>query len=397
MRHLSIALLICLTVPTTALAQDSAPPPPAEPITPTPSLEVDARPPKPFPPPQPKSPRADTISILFTSDIYGRFAWPGCNLGERPIKGRADISHLITAVKERKKALQAAGEPEPVLISAGSVIRPDVMGNHLFSGGSANAGVAVDLLKDVGFDGVSVGSYDFGSHPDNLRRYLELMAGAKVPLLAANVTCEEADDFRCKHLGVQKERYLLLERGGLKVAVYSLVREDMASRILERSRGTMAAADPLETARALNKKLRVELKADLVVLIANLNTEGDAPMPVIKFLRKLGKDAPDLVIADTLYDRDNEDFIGQIRPHKLPPIVGTGRFGQHLGRAAIRYKREGGKVVVSGVDVTVEEAAVQTPDKAAALKVGEIMKELCNTVSVPTLVATGTRTSPAAS
>ena len=406
MRHLALIALICLlSVP----ARAEYPPPPDPDTAPAPAPDPDPDPaPAPAPAPgvddpkpEARSPKPsaapatdatalsgpDAVSILFTTDIYGRYAWPGCD--KRPVPNRADMSHFITAVREAKRQIKADGEPEPVLLSAGSTIRPDVMGNHIFGGGAAWASAAVGLLAEAGFDAMAVGSYDFGAHPDNLKRYMELMRKSKIPLLAANLTCEQEEgdppDFRCKGLGaLDGKRYQLLERGGLKIGIYSVVREDLTSRILDRSRGSLEAADPLETARKLNKTLRQQLKADIVVLLANLNNEGDAPMPVIDFLRKLGPDAPDLVITDTLYDRRNEDYIGTIRSATLPPIVGTDRFAQNLGRARIHYARgPEGRVKVKGVEVTLRPAARSKPDKQAALKVADMMSELCRAISAP--------------
>jgi len=369
MRHILVAIILCVATP--ALGQDSP-----EPVAPEPSTPTVVEPPKPEPP------KPDAISILFTSDIYGRYAWPGCD--SRPIKGRAGLANLVSAVQEQKDARSALGEPEPVVVAGGSMIRPDIMGNLLFAKGAPQADKMVDLIRRVGFDAVAVGAFDFGSKPEALLRYMEGMSAAKIPLLAANVTCDDEKDFRCAHLGGKdKERFVMFQRGGLKVAVFSLSREDLPSRVIEKSRGSLKAAKPLDTARAMIKDLRGKHGADLVILLANLNVEGDSPGAVLRFLRRLGPDSPDLVVADTLYDRHNEDFIGQIRPNSLPPIVGTDRFAQHLGRATIRYKREGGKVVVQGVEVALDRAADSAPEPEAHARAETLMQELCAQVSAP--------------
>ena len=379
MRRLFLAIFFLTSASSPVEAQSTPPesaPAPAPASTPEPTPPED---PAPAPASAPPAPTA--ISILFTSDIYGRYAWPGCE--NRPVKGKASMANLIATVREEKQARQVHGEPEPIVVSGGSMIRPDIMGNLLFAKGMPQAEAMVDLIKRVGFDAVAMGAFDFGAGTDALLRYMEQMSAAKIPLLAANVTCDDPEDFRCNNLGQGGQRFVMLNRGGLKVAIYSLSREDLPSRVILNSRGSLKAAKPLDTARTLTRELRGKHGADLVILLANLNVEGDAPGAVIRFLRRLGPDAPDLVVADTMYDRHNDDFIGQVRPNNLPPIVGTDRFGQHLGRAVIQYSRRDGKVVVQNIDVTMQQTAVRAPEPEAERRAEALLKQLCDEVSAP--------------
>jgi 2',3'-cyclic-nucleotide 2'-phosphodiesterase (5'-nucleotidase family) len=330
---------------------------------------------------QPGASEEGRLHVLFTTDIYGRFAWPGC--GKRPTD-KADLSHLVAAVKRKREQLRKAGEGEPLVLAGGSMLRPDVLGNHIFGEGKAWSGSAIKLLKKVGFHGVSVGPYDFGAQTATLEHYLSSMRAAGIPLLAGNVTCEEKGDFRCKHLGDGKgRRYLVLQRGALRVGVLSLTREDMPTRILKRSRGSMSADDPLKTARKLIRLLRKQEQAHVVIVLATLNLESDAPAPVLAFVRELGPDAPDLVVADSMFHRGSDDFIARIQSKLGSAIVGTDRFGQHLGHAVVHYRKSASGVTVPKIEVKVEPVAGVTPDKYDAPLVTDMLRELCRGVDRP--------------
>ena len=331
--------------------------------------------------PQPGASEEGRLHVLFTTDIYGRFAWPGC--AKRPTD-KADLSHLIAAVKRKREQLRKAGEAEPVVLAGGSMLRPDVLGNHIFGEGKAWSKSAIKLLKKVGFNGVSVGPYDFGAQAATLEHYLSSMHAAGIPLLAGNVTCEEKGDFRCKHLGDGKgRRYLVLQRGALRVGVLSLTREDMPTHILKRSRGSMSADDPLKTARKLIRLLRKQERAHVVIVLATLNLESNAPAPVLNFVRELGPDAPDLVVADSMFHRGSDDFIARIQSKLGSAIVGTDRFGQHLGHAVVRYRKSASGVRVSEIEVKVEPIAKVTPDKYDQPLVSDMLRELCRGMDRP--------------
>lgn len=318
--------------------------------------------------------------LLFTSDIYGRYGWPGCEEGERD---GADLSQLVSAVERRRRDARQAGDGEPLVVAAGSMIRPDAMGNHVFNEGRAWARTAVDLIARVGFDAVAVGTYDFGSRPDALEAYMAEMGRVRVPLLAANVVCKDPRDFRCRHIDRGKRRrYLVLERGGLRVGLFGVVREDLETRILGRSARTLDARDPVEVARKLVDELRRGEKVDLVVVLANLNLESNAPEPVLSFVRKLKRDAPDLVVTDNMFYLKGDDFITRIQNDSGPPILGTDRFGQHLGEAVVHYSRDAdGRVSVSRVQVEMQPVASLPPDRRAARLVEDLRGELCRALN----------------
>jgi|GEM_PF-5849069 2',3'-cyclic-nucleotide 2'-phosphodiesterase (5'-nucleotidase family) len=327
-----------------------------------------------------EAPASRRFHVLFTSDIYGRYAWPGCV--ERT-KGRADLGHLAATANKLRKEAKAAGDAEPVLVAAGDMIRPDIMGNHLFAAGKALAPVAVELIKSAGFDAASLGGFDFGSSPEALQRYMALMKNAGIPLLASNIKCKKDDDFRCRSLGHDGKRYRIIERDGIKVALIGLVRQDLTKTILKRSVGSMSTTSPLAETKKLLKEVREKEGAHIVVLLANLNLESDAPLPVLKFVRALGDAGPDLVVANAMYESGNSNFLANIERGRGPMIVGTDRFGQHLGQVTFHLKKEDGKFVVDKKIATRHSTADSAPGQADAERAGKLLKEVCRAVDRP--------------
>ncbi|MCA9666956.1 MAG: hypothetical protein KC503_15260 [Myxococcales bacterium] len=57
------------------------------------------------------------MRVLFSSDLFGRFAWPGCKRAAAP-RDRAELGHLAAAIADRKARAVRAGELEPVVVHA---------------------------------------------------------------------------------------------------------------------------------------------------------------------------------------------------------------------------------------------------------------------------------------
>jgi 2',3'-cyclic-nucleotide 2'-phosphodiesterase (5'-nucleotidase family) len=332
-----LATLICAMQATPTRAQPSQPTSQAQPASrPTPTTTPVAA----TTPLTAKAAKANTrgerrVHVLFSSDIYGRYDWPGCRKRKT---GKTSLAHLIGAARKLRGQIAAAGDPAPLLVHAGSLLRPDIMGNFIFRDAPKLAPLAGKLLARVGFDGVAVGLFDFGASPAAFARYRKILSGEGIPLLASNVNCTA--DSRCEGLYDKSgKRYRILERGGLRIGLFAVLRGDLSKRIIRRGKGQLKAEDPVSFSRALVRKLRQKEKVDVVIGLANLNLENTAPRPVLDYVRALGADAPELVVANAMYERGSDaGYLHQIRRGKTL-IVGTDRFGQHLGQAVLTLKR----------------------------------------------------------
>lgn len=318
--------------------------------------------------------------VVFTSDLYGRFAWPGCG---RRATHRAELAHLVTGARTLALKSKLDGAGRPLILGGGSMLRLDVFGSYVFHKDGQPPVRLAKLIDRVGFDAVSVGPHDWGARPGTLGRYAALMRLSGARLLSGNVTCRDQVDRRCRGLGGPKgRRYLMVQRGGLRMGVLSVVRADMASRILARSREGLVVADPVEWSRATIRRLRQQEAADFIVVLANLNSEGDAPQPVLEFVRQLGPDAPDLVLANAMYESGRDAFVQHLRRGRTL-IVGTDRFGQHLGDVTIDYRRGDQGVEIEQVDVRHYPTTDFEARPADAAVLDTLMQGMCRDLDRP--------------
>ena len=322
---------------------------------------------------------ASELHVIFTADLYGRFAWPGC---EQRATNRAELSHLVGAASRLREEARLAGMVAPVFLLGGSTIRPDILGNFVFGEEPELGSSLGDAFRRLAPDAVAVGLYDFGATPSTLEGYLGMLRGAKLSALAGNVQCERATDRRCALLGSGGSGYQIVQRGPFRIGVVSVVRSDLPQRVVKPSRG-FKVHDPVAWSKSIFRELRERQRVDVIVVLANLNLEGETPGPVLDYVRALGKAGPELVITNGMFERASDSgYLKQIRRGRTV-IVGTDRFGQHLGDVRIRFTRGGGKRTIE--EITVRQRAVQrfTPDKATGRLMDRLMVALCGQVNQP--------------
>jgi 2',3'-cyclic-nucleotide 2'-phosphodiesterase (5'-nucleotidase family) len=287
-------------------------------------------------------------------------------------------------IEQRRRALEADWTDRPLVVAAGSTIRPDVLGAHLFRD-DALATAAVKLLGRGGFDAVALGLFDFGAVPRALARYMRLMRDAGMPLMAANVGCSDRRDFRCRLLA---PRYRVLRRGGLRVGVLGVVRDDLIERIIERARRTLRVAPAVETARHWIRVLRQKERVDLVVALANVNSEGDSPQAVLHWVERLGRDRPEITVTNAMFTRgggavDGSDYLAEIRRGDGALIVGTDRFAQTLGEVIVSYRRDGDRVRIEQTTLRQHRAAGVRADPQLQAAGRRLLARVCRALDKP--------------
>ena len=327
----------------------------------------------------------DAQDILFTTDIFGRFAWPGCSpnaQGTQP-----NLARLATAVRlvGARSGTESNSHKKPIFVHAGSMIRFDVLGNFIFGTNDTLAEHVSASLSKIGLDAVSIGIHDFGATPDRLRRYLRLMKRAKIPVVMSNIRCEQKEDFRCR----LSQRQVIVDRGNRRTAVIAVTRKDLTRRILSRSVGSLHVDDPVSSIRSRIRRLRGN-RVDRIILLAELALEGGGAQPVLTFVRALGSDAPDLVVASKLYDVKGANFVLQIERGQGPRIVGTDRFGSTLGHMTLHkrpaqiaesqsdgYSHSPNNVWQQHPTVTRHAVRSFAPDAQVEARLQKLMRAMC--------------------
>ncbi len=319
--------------------------------------------------------------LLFTSDIYGRYGWPGCASQE---DRHADLSSMVTALNQVRESIKILREAPPLVLAGGSMIRPDILGNYVFKKTQTLAPKAASLFRQLGFQAISLGPYDFGASPRVLKTYMRLMKQTGISLLASNVSCQDKNDFRCRLKGGEEHGAMIFQRDHLRIGVLSINREDLPRRIIKRPGvPPLKVEEPVEAARRMIRYLRHKENVNLVIVLANLNLEVQTPEPVVSFVRHLGDDAPEIVVADTMFYPESQDYIERIQTKHGTLILGTDRFGQHLGHVILQYRQVGQVAIIKKVDLKVIDISSFPPQPRAKATVNSLMRQLCRAVDRP--------------
>lgn len=306
-------------------------------------------------------------------------AWPGraaATSGSPAQRAGAPIYLLLARlIAQKKAALQALSGRAPLVLVAGSSTRPDVLGNHVYSQSDQTAEAANALIAALHPDAIAIGPYDFGAQRIALTRFLRGMSKAQIPTLAGNISCGEAGDLRCANPAAK-----LIDRKGLRVGLYAVVRRDLVGRILPGSASGIRSTDPVAFARRATLALKAQ-GAQLIIALASLNLESNSPGPVLDFARQLGNDAPDVIIADTLFERSSRRFISQLQLDGGPIIVGTDRFGQTLGQLTLIVDKTSG--AVSARTLSLHPTHQVGVDEQRDRRAHELRRELCRAIDQP--------------
>lgn len=282
----------------------------------------------------------ERITVLFTSDLRGRVVDPECGEGRG---SAALLPHIAAAVEaERARASAQGAAAQPVLLDAGDALFPSPLIRDL-AASPASARNLVAALRSAGYDALATGNTTLGAPLDAMRGLLSAAVSGDLPMIATNLECADAGDYSdeeeaeeaCRQGLVDlTRRSALIERGGLRVGVFSVLPDDLGERL---ARGNMAGArltDPLEASRSAVRELRAG-GAGLVVLLSHLDRTETAPRLTLQLLARLApEDQPDLVIT-----ANTANLAIQMSTSRAGPIV-LAVSEDAIGRVALE-RREG--------------------------------------------------------
>ncbi|MBP7867940.1 MAG: bifunctional metallophosphatase/5'-nucleotidase [Acidobacteria bacterium] len=194
------------------------------------------------------------ITILHVNDIHG-FMRPFMDKSahpDHPVGGSAYLSGLIAE-------LRAANPGGTLLVSAGDMFQGTAVSNRFYGK------PMVEVMNYLGFDGMAVGNHEFDWGVEKLN---EMIAGAKFPFLAANLTDDQGKPLP----GIKP--YVIIERSGLKIALVGLCSTSTPQlTFADHVRGLRFQA-PEVVLPPIMKELRAK-GARLVVVLSHLGLRGD--------------------------------------------------------------------------------------------------------------------------
>ncbi len=321
----------------------------------------------------PAGERADRrrVVVLFTTDLYGRFSEVACGQDEPA----SDFANLVAAVAAVRLELTGAGRPLPLVLNGGDNIGPHAFGRFVLSKGKPGARMLAGWLRAADYELVALGNQDLYAAPDRLRAYLEACVEAGLEFSAANLDCESKEVGLCPFIGAGPKRYRLFERGGLKIAVFSLIHGNLAEDVPPPNLLGIKVADPIKRAQKVAAAAR-EAGADLVFVLSHLDYSETSPRKALELARSLP--GADLIVANGFTSSEGERGIGVIRfADGATPIVGSDLFGQHLGRVDLTVVRKGNLWRVESADSAELDPSAVSPEPVIREELASLKKSYC--------------------
>jgi len=194
---------------------------------------------------RPAAGSAEVLTILHINDLHG-WLLPA----PRPEEGAQEGGLArIAALVERERS------PETILLAGGDLMQGTNISN--FFGGRP----VIEALNAMGLDASAVGNHEFDY---GLETFRKRAAEADFPFLAANIARDKTPFL---------SPYILLERGGVSIAIFGLTTEDTPILTHPENVKALTFLSPRETARDLVPELR--RRADLVICLSHLGLAAD--------------------------------------------------------------------------------------------------------------------------
>lgn len=131
---------------------------------------------------------------------------------------------------------------------------------------SDKAQLILESFNLMGYDALGIGDDDLSLGKDFL---IKMSTKAQFPFLSSNILREDSGE-------VLFQPYLLKERAGLRIGIFSLLSPDLFSGASDPRRKGLIFRDPLETAQAIIKELQP--KTDLIILLSHLSYPKDVEL-----------------------------------------------------------------------------------------------------------------------
>jgi 2',3'-cyclic-nucleotide 2'-phosphodiesterase (5'-nucleotidase family) len=307
------------------------------------------------------APPVEPVELVFHADIGGRFAAPGCGM---PDRGGPDYAALAATIRGLRP--QDSSRAPPIVLLGGNVIGPGFLAREMLR--DATRLGALDLARVLGrsgYDAVALGGHELRVPRAELEHFAAAMAASGMPLLATNLTCDGGKQAFCRHL--VRERVVV--RGGRKVGIIATLARSLVDTIPKGRLEGLEVEEELEAVRTATRRLR-GAGAHVVVLLAQASSRDSGP--VYELQRSLARqlDAPDAILATSLFERDGDDTVRLHLADRAPPIVGSTAGTRSVSAIDLWPRWEAGRFAGGRVRTTAvrADAAVRDGEVEARLR-----------------------------
>ena len=272
------------------------------------------------------------LHIFFTTDIHGSYFTYDFRTGQ---EGEGGLQRAYAFVSEQRNRY---GEDAVMLLDGGDIIQggPEAyFFNHVQTDGPHPVG---EMCRLMGYDAGAVGNHDIESGQGAVSRFLR---SADYPLLAANIT-----DNKGKH---PFPPYIILQRGGMKVAVLGFSTPATKRWLPEELCRGYEFQDILMSARRWVEYIRQEEQPDLLIALLHSGWQGGLHNPAWQenVTQELARTVPgfDLILF-------GHDHFSCCKTEQNPdgrPVtcLNAGCYGYDIAEAVVERDDEG-RIVVNG-------------------------------------------------
>ncbi len=214
-----------------------------------------------------ETPATETaFTVLHTNDWQSRLLGFGPTSEYTPDTINDDktiggVARLASLIDERRTALSE----QPILLLDGGDISQGTLFHTLYRKHAPE----LRLMKQLGYDAITLGNHEFDFRSDGLSMMLE---AAKrhldeiPPIIASNLTLPKAQ----KHLQEDGTilRWKVIEKNGVRFGLFGLMGDDAADKLAP-DHNPSVFANQVATAKDMVNLLRNEQKADVVIMMSH--------------------------------------------------------------------------------------------------------------------------------
>lgn len=290
----------------------------------------------------------EQLTLVLTGNTEGDLARVDCREPEerREYTRARQVGYVRTLAELSQGGRLAA----PVVLSAGDAIFPGSLSRYLLRSGEEGARNLVDLLNAIQVDAQSLGNRELSAPRGELMEVVRAAGERGLDLQAANLRCENfgGAEAICEMTGgLVGPHFKVVERGGVRIAIASLLAPHLLEPLTRAQRQGLALAEPAAVLPELLRAMRAE--ADLTVVQYHAR-EADALDGAYALASEI--EGIDLMVASHLFDegRQGEGPLGLARAEGTgTPIVSADSGAFHVHTVELRLSTVAGTTRIGEV------------------------------------------------
>jgi 5'-nucleotidase len=297
------------------------------------------------------------LTILHANDVHSRLQMVNAQGSNCSAQDAAQnrcfggVARMAGLFEVQKREALAAGR-QVLVLNAGDEFQGSLFYTHYK--GTAE----LETANLIGYDAMAIGNHEFDDGPANFARFL---AGARFPVLSANVDSSNEPSIRGKY-----RDHVVLERGGVKIAIIGATTEDTPE--ISSSGPTVRFPRAETVLPAIVERLRGQ-GVTHVVLLSHLGLSRDRQVAA-------AVDGIDVVVGGHSHTLLGNGIQGAEGPYPVVvkgpsnrdvPIVQAGSFSRHIGRIDLDFDAAGNVLSAAGNTIPVVQSIVPNAAIQAAV------------------------------